>query len=97
MPFRPGVGHVPTSSCLPALPGYRVLHRLEKWCKAHFWGGFLNTLLHEIIQVESTSLVFFGKTHDQAQVRLDQKLSGLLITHVEALRSVPLLCCGEER
>ena len=48
-------------------------------------------------QVESTSLVFFGKTHDQAQVRLDLKLSGLLIPRVEALCDVPLLCCGEER
>ena len=95
MPFRPDGGHVPTCPCLPALPGYRVLHRLEKWCEAQ--GGFLNTLLNEMTQVESTSLVFFGKTHDQAQVRLDLKLSGLLIPRVEALCDVPLLCCGEER
>src|SRR2546423_1043174 len=54
-------------------------------------------LLNEILQVESTSLVFFGKTDDQAQVRLDQKPSGLLIPHVQAVRDVPLLCCGEER
>ena len=62
MQFRPDVGHVPTYSYLPALPGYRVLHRLEKWCEAQ--GRFLNTLLNEMTQVESTSLVFFGKTHD---------------------------------
>jgi hypothetical protein len=40
------------------------------------------TLLNEIIQVESTSLVCFDKMHDQAQVHLDQKLSCLLIPPV---------------
>src|SRR2546430_13582519 len=45
-------------------------------------------------QVESTSLVFFGKTHDQAQVRLDQLLPSLLTTHVEASLTAPLLRRG---
>ena len=45
-------------------------------------------------QVESTSLVLFGKTHDQTQVCLDQKLSSLLTTHVEASLTAPLLWRG---
>src|SRR5207248_6820159 len=81
-------------------PPRRVSRELEALAPVELLGGADqadDSLLDQVEERQAVALVLLRDRDDEAQVRVDEQVLGLLVTALDRLRELDLLCRGQQR